>query len=117
MESSYTYIMTRRTIMTARGREILAQIRKAGPLMEGSLTLTGKKCGRPDCRCANEGPLHPTALLTWKEGRITHTLYVPVEDREEVARWVNEGKRIKRLIKALSAEQRELLKKRRDRRR
>jgi len=103
--------------MTARGREILASIRKAGTLMEGSLTLTRKRCGNPECRCAQEGPIHPTALLTWKEGRTTHTLYVPVEDREEVAQWVNEGKRIKGLIKALSAEQRELLKKRRDRRR
>lgn len=103
--------------MTARGREILAQIRKAGPLMDGSLTLTKKKCGNPECHCAAEGPIHPTALLTWKEGRTTHTLYVPVEDREEVAQWVEEGKRIKRLIRELSAEQRELLRKRRDRRR
>lgn len=55
--------MTRRKAMTARGRAILAQIRRMGPLMEGSLTLTRKKCGHPDCRCA-------------EEGRITHTLYV-----------------------------------------
>ena len=103
--------------MTARGRELLARIRKAGPLMDGSLTLTRKRCGRPECRCAQEGPLHPTALLTWKEGRTTHTLYVPVEDREEVAQWVAEGKRIKRLLKAVSAEQRKVLQKRRDRRR
>jgi DNA-binding CsgD family transcriptional regulator len=108
--------MTRRTDMTARGRKILAQIRQAGPLMEGSLTFTRKRCGNPECRCAEEGPIHPTALLTWKEGRVTHTRYVPVEDREEVARWVAEGKRIKRLLKALSAEQRKVLQKRRGRR-
>jgi len=109
--------MTRRITMTARGRELLASIRKAGPLMDGSLTLTRKRCGNPECRCAQEGPIHPTALLTWKEGRTTHTLYVPVEDREEVAQWVGEGKRIKRLLKAVSAEQRRVLQKRRDRRR
>jgi len=103
--------------MTARGRRILASIRKAGPLMEGSLTMTRKKCGNPDCRCHREGPIHPTTLLTWKEGRTTHTLYVPVEDREEVAQWVEEGKRIKALIRELSAEQRQRLRKRRDRRR
>jgi hypothetical protein len=56
-------------------------------------------------------------LLTWKEGRTTHTLYVPVEDREEVARWVEEGKRIKGLIRELAEEQRKLLRERRDRRR
>jgi len=109
--------MTRRNQTTARGRKILAQIRKAGPLMEGSLTITSKKCTNPKCRCHTEGPFHPTALLTWKEGRTTRTLYVPVEEREEVAKWVKEGKRIKRLLKELSVEQRKLLKKRRDRRR
>jgi hypothetical protein len=84
--------------------------------MEGSFTLTRKKCGNPRCCCHSEGPIHPTALLTWKEGRTTHTLYVPVEDREEVARWVEEGKRIKGLIRELSEEQRKLLRERRDRR-
>jgi hypothetical protein len=85
--------------------------------MDGSFTLTRKKCGNSECRCQNEGPIHPTALLTWKEGRTTHTLYVPVEDREEVARWVEEGKRIKGLIRELAEEQRKLLRERRDRRR
>jgi hypothetical protein len=109
--------MTGRSQTTARGREILALLRKAGPLMDGSFTLTRKKCGNPNCRCQTEGPIHPTALLTWKEGRTTHTLYVPVEDREEVARWVEEGKRIKGLIREISEEQRRLLRQRRDQRR
>ena len=102
---------------TERGKEILQEIRKAGPMMDGSLTVTKKRCGNPDCRCAKEGPIHPTALLTWKEGNTTRTLYVPIEDREDVQRWLEEGKRIKQLMKEFSAEQRELLKQRRNRRR
>jgi hypothetical protein len=86
-------------------------------MMDGSLTVTKKRCGNPDCRCAKEGPIHPTALLTWKEGNTTRTLYVPIEDREDVQRWLEEGKRIKQLMKEFSAEQRELLKQRRNRRR
>jgi len=68
-----------------------------------------KRCGNPYCRCAKEGPIHEAALLTWKEGKQTQTLYVPLEFREEVARWVQEGKVLKRLIAEMSKAQREFL--------
>ena len=89
--------------------KILRQIHNIKPFVEASLTITRKKCGNPECRCAREGPIHQTALLTWKEGKTTHTLYVPVDLREEVAKWVEEGKKLKRLIKQMSKAQREML--------
>jgi hypothetical protein len=48
-------------------------------------------------------------LLTWKEGGRTRTLHVPSELRQEVARWVKEGKLLKDLIGQMSSAQRELL--------
>jgi hypothetical protein len=49
------------------------------------------------------------ALLTWKEEKRTHTLYVPIELRPEVEKWVQEGKLLKRLAAEVSQAQREFL--------
>ena len=94
---------------TPAGRRVLARLRGIGPFLEGSLTITTKRCGRPTCRCATAGPLHEVALLTWKEGTRTRTLHVPRALRKEVAAWVAEGKRLKQLIRRMSAAQRAFL--------
>jgi hypothetical protein len=91
------------------GRNILEQVRRVGPFIEASLTVTRKRCGRSQCRCAEEGPIHETALLTWKEKAVTHTLYVPVEMREEVQTWVDNWKLLRRLIGQMSQAQRQFL--------
>jgi len=100
---------------TPAGRRVLTRIRAIRPFLEGSLTLTAKRCGRATCRCATEGPLHAAALLTWKEGGRTQTLHVPRALRKEVARWVAEAQRLKQLIHAMSAAQRAFLRGRRRR--
>lgn len=92
-----------------KGKRILARIRKIKPFVQASLSICQKRCGNPSCRCAQDGPIHETALLTWKEGGRTRTLYVPAELRQEVARWVEEAKRLKSLIGQMSQAQRELL--------
>src|SRR2546427_13119218 len=85
------------------GQRILARLRRLGPFLEGSLTIGTKRCGRPTCRCATEGPLHETALLTWKEQQKTGTLYIPIALREELTAWVAECQRLKELIHAMPA--------------
>jgi len=101
--------MTRPLATSSAGQRLLARRRSIGPFLEGSLTITTKRCGRPTCRCASEGPLHETALLTWKEQQKTCTLYIPIAWREEVAAWVAECQRLKELIHAMSAAQRAFL--------
>jgi len=93
----------------ARGKRALERLRRIRPFVQASLSVTKKRCGNPRCRCAKEGPIHEVALLTWKEEKRTHTLYVPIHLREEVARWVEEGKLLKRLVAEVSEAQRELL--------
>jgi hypothetical protein len=92
-----------------RGRGVLSKIRGIKPFLMGSVTTTLKRCGKPRCRCASEGPIHETTLLTWKEENHTHTLHVPVDLREEVSRCVEEGKLLRRLMTEMSACQREFL--------
>jgi hypothetical protein len=105
--------MTRKKSVAGEVSRLLAAIHKIGPFVEGSLTVTRKRCGNPRCRCATEGPIHETALLTWKEERKTRTRYVPLDSRKEVAQWVAEAKRLKRLMHDVSAAQRRRLQSRR----
>jgi hypothetical protein len=109
MESIYTYNMTRNRTTSDRGKAALGRLRKIKPFIQASLTLTKKRCGNPRCRCAQEGPLHQVALLTWKEEKRTRTLYVPLKLRQEVETWVQEGKLLKRLVAEVSQAQREFL--------
>jgi hypothetical protein len=101
--------MARPLATNPAGQRILARLRTIGPFLEGSLTIGTKRCGRPTCRCATEGPLHETAVLTWKEQQKTCTRYIPIAWREEVAAWVAECQRLKALIHAMSAAQRAFL--------
>ena len=101
--------MVRPALTSQAGKRILERIRKIKPFVQASLSISTKRCGNPTCRCAREGPLHETALLTWKEKGRTRTLYIPAELRQEVSKWVEEGKLLKSLIGQMSAAQREVL--------
>jgi len=103
--------MTTHLLTSDDGRRILDEISHIGPFLQGSLTTTRKRCGRLTCRCATEGPIHPTTLLTWKEGidNRTRTLHIPAHLRDEVQKWVDEGKRLRQLIADMSAAQRDCL--------
>lgn len=93
-------------ITSKEGERLLQRLRAVGPFLCASLVVRHKRCGRPDCRCAAEGPIHPTANVTWKEGGKTRTLHVPQERIEEVAQWIEEWKTLRQLIQELSEEQR-----------
>src|SRR6266498_3474899 len=101
--------MPRALQTSAAGRRILARLRAIGPFLDGSLTITTKRCGKPACRCVEAGPIHEGAVLTWKEAGTTRTLHVPIALREEVAAWVAEGKRLKQLRHEMAVAQRAFL--------
>ena len=101
--------MARLLMTNERGKRALDRLRKIKPFVQASLNLTKKRCGNPRCRCFQEGPLHEVALLTWKEEKRTRTLYVPIALRQEVGKWVQEGKLLKRLMAEVSQAQREFL--------
>lgn len=91
------------------GKRLLRRLRAAGPFLSASLVVRHKRCGRENCRCATEGPIHPTANVTWKEEGKTRTLHVPQERIEEVAQWIEEWKVLRKLIRQMSEEQRRYL--------
>lgn len=94
-------------------RRINARIKKLGEskvFISGSLIRTGRKCGNPNCRCANGGEKHPCVLLTSKVRGKTKSVYVPVDMEDEVAQWVKEHKKIKQLLKEVDTLSRQIIK-------
>lgn len=91
---------SQRTLATQRDAR-LKQIAKASPFVAGSLAKVGVKCGNPNCKCAS-GERHEAWVLTRKEQGRTVTVHVPRDMVEEVARWVAEHKRLKKLMKEAS---------------
>jgi len=94
---------------SAAGRKVLERLARIGPFVPASLTVTRTRCGNPRCRCAREGAVHETALLTWKEGGRTRTLHVPRALRGEVAQWIAQWKKLKGLVDRMAVVQRQFL--------
>lgn len=101
--------MGRKAITSEHGREILKRIRKTKPFIQASLTITKKRCGNPKCKCMKNAPLYETTLLTWKEGKKTKTIYIPKNLRREVQQWVEEWRKLRKLIVEMSIAQRKFL--------
>ena len=79
-----------------------AQLKKlAGlrPFVAASLVAVKRRCGNPRCKCARGEP-HRAHVLTRKVDGRTETVHVPKDRLEEVREWVEEYKRLKRLIRA-----------------
>ncbi len=94
---------------STEARQLLRKMRRLKPFLLGSFTITRKRCGNHNCACAKKGPLHETALLTWKEKKVTKSIYIPIAQRREVAKWIEEGKRLKQLMQIINQLQRQTL--------
>jgi hypothetical protein len=95
-------------VLTTRRDALVRQLARARPLLQGSLATVGVTCGNPGCRCAR-GQRHTKHLLTRKVSGKTKNCYVPVAMLTEVKAWTAEYRRIKHLIKAISALNEQLL--------
>lgn len=98
--------MDKKPNTSGEGEQLLRKLRSLGPFLCASLVVRNKRCGRKDCRCVTEGPIHPTANVTWKEEGKTRTLHVPQELIEEVAQWIEEWKRLRELVQKMGEAQR-----------
>jgi hypothetical protein len=95
-------------VLQTRRDAKLKQLAAAKPMIEGSLCRVGTRCGNPNCKCAR-GQKHTAHILTRKVRGKTKTNYVPVGMLEEVQAWVKEYRRVKQLIKQVSALNEQLL--------
>ncbi len=91
-----------RSVIEQRIRARTRRLGECAISISGSLAKIARKCGRKNCRCADDPSARHTAhLLTSKVRGKTKSIYVPVELVEEVDSWVRERKKIKRLLKEI----------------
>ena len=88
-------------VLKMRVRAKIKELGNAKPFISGSFIRTSRKCGNPNCQCANGGPKHPCCMLSSKVKGKTKGIYIPVAIADEVESWVREHQRIKKILKEI----------------
>jgi hypothetical protein len=83
----------------ARSRAV--QLLADKPLLRGSLGLQHRSCGQPYCRC-QKGQKHPALYLHTRSGNQRVRIYIPPALHDTARRWVDNGRRLKRLVDRVS---------------
>lgn len=89
------------TLIRRMSESRMHQLQARSPVLGASLVVIAKHCGRAGCHC-QRGEKHRGYCLTYKEKGKTHTVYVPVDIIKEVKQWIEEHRRLKRLMQELS---------------
>ena len=94
-------------------RRLLARLPDLREVLRGSLVTRYRRCGRPSCHCAAaRDPGHGPAyyLMVTTAPGTTVQVYVPKELKPEVEAWIDNFRRARQTLEAISAINRELLK-------
>jgi len=89
--------------LEAQRAALLRQLRRAGPAIEGSIAMPARKCGSATCACARGVVTHRAMILCKKVAGRSVATYVPRDLWEQVRAWNREHKRLKQVLKELSA--------------
>ena len=79
----------------------LKRLASGKPLLQASLAEVYRVCGTPSCHC-HRGHKHRAFQLTYHDRGKSHAVYVPVDFTPEVRAWIEEYRRVKRLLKEIS---------------
>lgn len=90
-----------RSLEERQARSRAVQLLADQPLIRGSLVLQHRSCGKPYCRC-RRGQKHPALYLHTRsvDGRVR--IYIPPALHDTARQWVDNGRRVKRLIDRVS---------------
>ena len=62
---------------------VLRKIQGCSEMLQGSLGVLYRKCGKKGCRCERGEKHGPAYYLSYKEGGVTQMVYIPVSRLEE----------------------------------
>jgi hypothetical protein len=88
-------------VIETRRNAKLKKLAGIGPVLQGTISAIGVKCGNPNCRCVN-GEKHSSNILTRKIDGKTKSVYVPAGMLEEAKKWTREYARAKALLQEIS---------------
>jgi hypothetical protein len=88
-----------------RLRELLGELSELGFCLPGSLSTRKLRCGNPRCRCRADPPrLHgPYTYWTRKVGGRTVAQLLSAEQLERYRPWIENDRRLRRLVSELEA--------------
>jgi hypothetical protein len=89
--------------LEAQRAVLLRQLRRAGPAIEGSIAMPPRKCGSPACECARGVTKHRAMILCKKVNGRSAATYIPKDLWKQVRDWNREHKRLKKVLKEMSA--------------
>ncbi len=103
------------TALRRRRRKLARDLPPLDQVLRGSLTETYKRCGRPNCHCA-DGPGHGPKryLVTSQPGGRPRREYVPNAAHERVADLIGNFRRLRAALNEICAINAELLRRRED---
>lgn len=86
-----------------RRAQIAAEIAALGPPLPGSLVERRTRCGNQGCRCHADPPQLHGPYLTWtrKVDNRTVTRTLNPEQGEDYRDWIDNGRRLRRLVAEL----------------
>jgi len=82
-------------------RSELNQLLSGAGLVRGSLSVHGRRCGKPNCRCSR-GELHVSLYLVASEEGKRRQLYIPKVLEAQAQAWVETYQRVRELLEELS---------------
>ena len=96
--------------MTDHERDVQELVDLGKVMLQGSLSQTMRRCGRPNCRC-HSGQRHgPHTYLTFrKPGGKTGGVYVPARELERFRQGVGAWKRFQEVAKKVAERNRQEL--------
>ena len=83
------------TGMASEYRRMVLTLAHRQPMVKGSLYQMQRKCGKPNCRCA-EGQPHGSMVLSWSEGGRTRLLSVPEKRLDELRQQTEQYQRFRK---------------------
>lgn len=95
--------------LQVRRRDLIKEMRKIGPWVEGTLVCTQRICGTRGCACRRNGPKHPAMFITGKDRGKTICLYIPRKLESQVREWSQNYKTLKGFIRAVSDVQKQII--------
>lgn len=93
-----------------RRARIIERVPELEHMLRGSLVERFKKCGKPGCHCV-DGPGHGPAYylsVTLSPGE-TRSYYVPARLRRRIAQYLENHRRLRKLVEEITRINRELL--------
>lgn len=76
-------IKKRIKILEKQRNALLHKLLGTQHMLRGTLGITYRKCGKPNCWCANESG-HPYCRITWSENSQSKTRAIPQADANKV---------------------------------